>query len=381
MSIQAAAAVGAVALVVSLAGCTFGGTAVKPSPLPPVAHSPSPQPSPSLSAASPCVAPGGSPAGKISAAFPVALAFAPDGRLFWADRGGAIKVWQGGAAQDFAAVSTVTTQPGGGYSERGLLGLAISPSFAQDRFVYAIYSEPDYAHQTVVRWTDCAGKGTSRTTIVANLPTGSDCCHKGGRLAFGTDGMLYVTLGDNHTAAAAQNSCDVRGKILRYRADGSLPPGNLCGPVYAKGLRNPFGIAFSPAGQIFVTNNGPSGEAGSPSTGYDTVYDVTAGGNYSWPTCYGYSHPLSASSCAGSGPLWSSEASTVVPTGATYVSPSGPAGYAGHFVFCTLNSGGRIYQGPQSVTAALPQCKLDIKESPDHVLYYSDASTIYRFTG
>jgi len=137
MSIQAAAAVGAVALVVSLAGCTFGGTAVKPSPLPPVAHSPSPKPSPS--AGSPCAAPGGSPAGNISAAFPVALAFAPDGRLFWADRGGAIKVWQGGAAQDFAAVSTVTTQPGGGYSERGLLGLAISPSFAQDRFVYAIY--------------------------------------------------------------------------------------------------------------------------------------------------------------------------------------------------------------------------------------------------
>jgi glucose/arabinose dehydrogenase len=328
-----------------------------------------------------CAAPGGSPAGNISAAFPVALAFAPDGRLFWAERGGTIKVWQGGAAQDFAAVSTVTTEPGGGYSERGLLGLAISPTFAQDRFVYAMYSEPDYAHQTVVRWTDCIGKGAARTTIVANLPTGSDCCHKGGRLAFGSDGMLYVTLGDNHSAAAAQDSCDVRGKILRYRPDGTVPGGNLCGPVYAKGLRNPFGIAFSSSGQLFVTNNGPSGDAGSPGTGYDTVDDVTAGGNYSWPTCYGYSHPLSASSCAGSGPLWSSEASTVVPTGATYVSASGPAGYAGHFVFCTFNSGGRIYQGPQSVTVALPQCKLDVKESPDHVLYYSDTSTIYRFAG
>ena len=381
LSLQAVAAVGSVALLVALAGCTFGGTAVKPSPSPSVAHSPSPKPSPSQSAALACAAPGGSPAGNISAAFPVALAFAPDGRLFWAERGGTIKVWQGGAAQDFAAVSTVTTEPGGGYSERGLLGLAISPTFAQDRFVYAMYSEPDYAHQTVVRWTDCIGKGAARTTIVANLPTGSDCCHKGGRLAFGSDGMLYVTLGDNHSAAAAQDSCDVRGKILRYRPDGTVPGGNLCGPVYAKGLRNPFGIAFSSSGQLFVTNNGPSGDAGSPGTGYDTVDDVTAGGNYSWPTCYGYSHPLSASSCAGSGPLWSSEASTVVPTGATYVSASGPAGYAGHFVFCTFNSGGRIYQGPQSVTVALPQCKLDVKESPDHVLYYSDTSTIYRFAG
>jgi glucose/arabinose dehydrogenase len=330
---------------------------------------------------SPCAAPGGSPATNISAAFPVALAFAPDGRLFWAERGGAIKVWQGGAAQDFAAVSTVTTERGGGYSERGLLGLAISPSFAQDRFVYAMYSEPDYAHQTVVRWTDCAGKGTSQTTIVANLPAGSDCCHKGGRLAFGPDGMLFVTLGEEHTAPAAQDSCDVRGKILRYRPDGTIPDGNLCGPVYAKGLRNPFGIAFSPTGQLFVTNNGPSGDAGSPSTGYDTVYLVTAGGNYSWPTCYGYSHPLSAATCAGSAPLWSSETSTVVPTGATYVSAAGPAGYAGHFVFCNLYVGGRIYQGPREVAAVLPQCKLDVKESADHILYYSDTSTIYRFAG
>jgi glucose/arabinose dehydrogenase len=311
----------------------------------------------------------------------VALAFAPDGRLFWAERGGAIKVWQGGAAQDFAAVSTVTTERGGGYSERGLLGLAISPSFAQDRFVYAMYSEPDYAHQTVVRWTDCAGKGTSQTTIVANLPAGSDCCHKGGRLAFGPDGMLFVTLGEEHAAPAAQDSCDVRGKILRYRPDGTIPDGNLCGPVYAKGLRNPFGIAFSPSGQLFVTNNGPSGDAGSPSTGYDTVFLVTAGGNYSWPTCYGYSHPLSAATCAGSAPLWSSETSTVVPTGATYVSAAGPAGYAGHFVFCNLYVGGRIYQGPREVAAVLPQCKLDVKESADHILYYSDTSTIYRFAG
>jgi glucose/arabinose dehydrogenase len=373
-------AVAALGMLVVVAGCSSSGAAVKPSPSPSRQAAAKPSPLPSPSPASPCATPGGAPSGNIPSAFPVALAFAPDGRLFWAERGGTIKVWQSGAAQDFATVSTVTTQPGGGYSERGLLGLAVSPTFAQDRFVYAMYSEPDYAHQTVVRWTDCLGKGTARTTIVANLPTGADCCHKGGRLAFGTDGMLYVTLGDNHSAPSAQDSCDVRGKILRYAPDGSVPPGNLCGAVYAKGLRNPFGLAFSPT-QLFVTNNGPSGDAGSPSTGYDTVYDVTAGGNYSWPTCYGYSHPLSAPACAGSGPLWSSEGSTVVPTGATYISASGPPGLAGHFVFCTFNGGGRIYEGPQSVAAALPHCKLDIKESPDHVLYYSDTSAIYRYPG
>jgi glucose/arabinose dehydrogenase len=302
----------------------------------------------------------------------VALAFTPDGRLFWAERAGTIKVWQGGAARVFATVAT--TQSG----ERGLLGLAVSPSFAQDHFVYAFYSEPDLAHQTIVRWTDCAGTGTSLTTIVSGLPAGNDCCHKGGRIGFGNDGMLYVTLGDNHVAAAAQNNCDLRGKVLRYRPDGGLPAGNLCGSVFAVGLRNPFGIAFAPSGQIYVTNNGPTNDAGSPPTGYDTLVQVTAGGNYQWPACYGYSHPINGAICPGGDPLWSSEASTVVPTGAVVVSAAGPGGYAGHLVFCTYNAGARIYLGPKSVTGGFAGCRLDIKESPGHILFYSDTGTIYR---
>ena len=127
-----------------------------------------------------------------------ALAFAPDGRLFWAERSGTVMVWQDGAAHAFASVSTVTTEAGGGYSERGLLGLAISPTFSSDRSVYAFYSDANYAQQHVIRWKDCAGAAQDPQVIVT-LPAGNDCCHKGGRLAFGPDGMLYVTLGDEHT--------------------------------------------------------------------------------------------------------------------------------------------------------------------------------------
>src|SRR5439155_2532795 len=123
------------------------------------------------------------PSGTISANTATALAFAPDGRLFFAERSGTVRVFQDGAARDFATVRTVTTEAGGGYSERGLLGLAISPAFASDRFVYAFYSEADRAHQAVVRWTDCAGTATAPKRIM-RLPAGSDCCHKGGRLAF-----------------------------------------------------------------------------------------------------------------------------------------------------------------------------------------------------
>jgi glucose/arabinose dehydrogenase len=288
----------------------------------------------------------------------------------------------------FATVATVTTEAGGGYSERGLLGLAISPTFEQDRFVYAFYSDADRVHQDVIRWTDCAGTGMA-PTIILRLPSGPDCCHKGGRLAFGPDGRLYVTLGEEHTAAAAQNTSDVRGKVLRYNPDGTIPGDNPFGPgnaVWAFGFRNPFGIAFSASGQMAVTSNGPSGEIpGGPPTGYDTVVaSVVRGGGYQWPDCYGYGHLLAGATSCGPGerpPDWSSESSTVVPTGATFVDASGPAPYAGRLVFCSFGGGMQVLSGGTphaTVTPGPAGCQLDVKQGPDHALYCSDTGHIYR---
>ena len=127
-----------------------------------------------------------------------------------------------------AGDATITTESGGGYSERGLLGLAVSPTFARDRYVYAFHSNADRSRQSIVRWKDCGGEGTEATVIV-ELPGGSDCCHKGGRLAFGPDGKLFVTLSEQHVASAAQDTSDVRGKVLRYNADGSVPADNPFG--------------------------------------------------------------------------------------------------------------------------------------------------------
>ena len=268
------------------------------------------------------------PASGFAANFVTALAFAPDGRLFYTERAGTVKVWQNGAAKTFATVPVASD------GERGLLGLAISPTFSSDRYVYAFYSDPNRTQQHVIRWRDCAGVGTGATVLVT-LPSGSDCCHKGGRLAFGHDGMLYVTLGEEHTAGAAQNTSDPRGKVLRYRPDGGIPADNPFGPtdpVWAYGLRNPFGIAVSAGGQIAVTSNGPSGDAGSPGTGYDTLMlSVTRGGGYQWPLCYGYSHPLAGpAGCGGrTAPDWSSESGTVVPTGAAFIDSSAPAAVRG----------------------------------------------------
>ena len=314
----------------------------------------------------------------VAANFATALAWAPDGRLFYAERGGTIRSFDGNASRVFASVSVSTS------GERGLLGLAISPSFSSDRFVYAFYSRADdQSRQRVVRWKDEGGTGTALTTVIDNLPGGTDCCHKGGRIAFGPDGKLYVTVGENHVANEAQSTSSLRGKVLRYNADGGVPADNPFGnnnPVWAIGFRNPFGLAFSPDGKLFVTDNGPSGDAGSPGSGYDEVDLVVRGGNYQWPTCYGDARPLRSSQCAGTAPTYQSGSTTLVPTGVSVVSAKGPAGYQGDVVFCSyaqarlkvLSSDGRqlLFDGPK--------CQLDVKEGPDHALYFSDASAIYR---
>jgi glucose/arabinose dehydrogenase len=293
-------------------------------------------------------------------------------------------VYQSGAARTFASVSTVTSEAGGGYSERGLLGLALSPTFARDHLVYAFYSSSDFAHQYVARWTDCAGNGSEGNLKLIELPAGGDCCHKGGRLAFGTDGKLYVTLGEQHSAAAAQDKTDVRGKVLRYNADGSIPGDNPFGnAVWAYGLRNPFGIAANPSGTVMVTSNGPSGDAGTPcSSCGDLVITVTRGGAYQWPYCWGYSHQISGpGGCGGqSEPDFSTErpgAPFAVPTGMTWAA-AGPL--AGHFVFCAY-SNQHLYEFAgkrQVVDTGLTGCALDVKQGPDGALYTSDAGHIYK---
>jgi glucose/arabinose dehydrogenase len=389
-------------LVIGLAGCGGSNARVArarrraaPTTTPPAATTTAPTTAPPDRCSSPPVTVSG-PAGQSvfvdDANVATALAWAPDGRLFFAERSGAIRIAANGTVTTFATVPTVTTERSGGYSERGLLGLALSPNFATDHFVYAFASQPDFTTQAVLRFRDCAGVASGPETIIT-LPSGNDCCHKGGRLAFGPDGKLYVTLGEEHSVTAGsvgsnesvpQDPSDVRGKILRYNPDGTIPADNPFGPgdpAWAEGFRNPFGLAFGD-GRAFVTSNGPTGELGLGS-GYDLAFEVTAGGRYQWPACYGYSHLTpGATSCLGRPePHWSSEDATVVPTGATWVDRSGPALAAGHFVFCTYNAGMRIFTpgSPHATVESGPsQCRLDVKQGPDNALYFSDDGAIYR---
>jgi glucose/arabinose dehydrogenase len=366
-------------------------TAPAPTTTVPVTSPPDPCASPPVSVSGPA----GPSVFVGDAHFATALAWAPDGRLFFAERSGAIRVAANGTVTTFATVPTVTTERNGGYSERGLLGLALSPNFATDHLLYAFVSQPDYTTQVVLRFHDCAGVASEPETIIT-LPSGNDCCHKGGRLAFGPDGKLYVTLGEEHSVTSGsvasdrsipQDPGDVRGKILRYNPDGSIPADNPFGAgdaAWADGFRNPYGLAFGD-GRAFVTSNGPTGDLGL-GNGHDLAFEVVAGGQYQWPACYGYSHLTpGASSCLGRPePDWSSEEATVVPTGAAWVDHSGPPNAAGHFVFCTYNAGMRVFTPGTphaTVTSGPSECRLDVKQGPDHALYFSDANAIYRDAG
>jgi glucose/arabinose dehydrogenase len=352
-----------------------------PSPSPSASPSPSPSPSDSPTAAAPaptaaqpapvagCAAPaGGFPGSRLAANYPVALAWSPDGRLFWAERSGTVRVYEGGAVRTFATVSTSTS------GERGLLGLAISGNH-----VFAFYSDSNGSTQDIIRWTDCLGNATAATLIASGLPAGSDCCHKGGRLAIGPDGGLYATIGDNHVSTAAQVPGDLRGKVLRFNQDGS---GRT---VWTSGLRNPFGIAFSPDGTMALTNNRPSGDAGTPCGSCGDEFYVVGRGpgvDYQWPYCWGYSHPVqSGGSCHGlPGPQYSTEGGPYAKSSPYFVAPTGMTWYAGHFVFCAFSTQHLyVFNGQGSVgDTGMGGCELDVKQGPDGALYTSDTGAIYR---
>lgn len=214
---------------------------------------------------------------------PVALAFAPDGRLFVAQREGAIRVVENGTLREepFATFEVYTL------GEGGLLGLAIAPDFATTGHVFAFLTR-SADEQQIVRVTDVAGFGEDETLIRDNLPTnGSN--HNGGCLRFGPDGKLHFAIGDNGVSENAQDLTTLAGKLCRINPDGSVPednpfttPTGTPRAIYALGFRNPFRFCFAPDGRVFLNDVGSAGDARR-----EEINLVTAGGNYGWPEVEG----------------------------------------------------------------------------------------------
>jgi len=316
------------------------------------------------------------------AAFPVAMAFAPDGKLFYNElKTGKIRIVQNGQLlpEPFYQFA-VAGQP-----ETGLIGLTLDPNFAQNHYVYVFYTSVPEGQETggpngpnqVVRLTDVASKGTDLTPILRDLPSAP--IHNSGTLRFGPDGKLYVSLGDNDQGSNAQDLGTLAGKILRVDSDGSIPNDNpFVGQdgkqpaIWAYGLRNPYTFDFDPVSHgLLATENGPGDN--------DELDVIVKGGNYGWPPS-GYQYkPGLVDPIAVMNP-------PIAPTGMTfYVSDQIPA-WKDDWFYCNFHQGQlrRVRLAPESRDRVVFEeivkngCTLNVANGPDGALYYSGPKAIYR---
>lgn len=212
---------------------------------------------------------------------PWSIVFAPDGRMFVTERPGRVRVIEKGQlrAQPLLSLTDVVAT-----GEAGLMGLALHPDFAKNRFVYLCYAKGggDDLADLVVRYRETGTALVEPRAILQNIPAAR--FHAGCRLKFGPDRKLYITTGDATTRDIAQDLHSLGGKILRVNDDGSIPADNpfARSPIWSYGHRNPQGLDWDPkSGLLFETEHGPSGFDGG--SGGDEVNIVERGKNYGWP--------------------------------------------------------------------------------------------------
>src|SRR5438034_4632535 len=160
--------------------------------------------------------------------YPIALGFASDGRIFYAERNtGSIRIIQGGllvVAPYITLPSTATT------GERGLLGLALDPGYPSTPYVYAYQTYNDALNGTIynriLRIVGGGNVATSFSVILRMPPLSGATNHNGGVISFGPDGKLYVDVGENANMALSQDLTSPLGTVPRMTGDGSAPTDN-----------------------------------------------------------------------------------------------------------------------------------------------------------
>ena len=238
--------------------------------------------------------------------FPVAMAFAPDGRLFYNEKfTGQIRIVDttgtapGLLPQRFDVVSPLNTT-----SEMGLLGIAIDPDWQTTPWVYVYHTFDNgtLRENRITRYWAAGNVSSANETVFSGIPAAE--YHNGGILQIGPDGKLWVTTGDAMDGGRSPDITYLGGKVLRINRDGTIPSDNpfAGSPVYSTGHRNVFGLTFNPrTGAPYITENGELTN--------DEVNFIRPGRNYGWPWDSGF-----ANNSTSLDPLWAITP-TIAPTG------------------------------------------------------------------
>ncbi|EJM81470.1 glucose/sorbosone dehydrogenase [Pseudomonas sp. GM74] len=219
--------------------------------------------------------------------YPWALAFLPDSKnMLVTERPGNLRLVtaDGKLSAPLNGVPRVWAKGQG-----GLLDVALSPDFRQDRMVYLSYAEGDGKGDkagTAVgrgRLSDDMTALKDFQVILRQEPKLSVGNHFGSRLVFDRDGYLFVTLGENNDRPTAQDLDKLQGKVVRIYPDGTVPKdnpfvgqANVRPEIWSYGQRNPQGAALNPwNGTLWENEHGPLGG--------DEVNIIERGKNYGWP--------------------------------------------------------------------------------------------------
>ena len=273
----------------------------------------------------------------------VTMDLARDGRVFICEQTGALRIVKDGKllAEPFVRVAVDD------YWERGLVGVALHPKFPETPFVYVHYvrAQP-FPHHVISRFTadgDRAKEGSEQVLLegenedehIGNFRG----AHQGGAMRFGADGKLYVTLGEHTSRDPAQSLELLFGKLLRLNDDGSIPTDNpffaetkgIYRAIYARGLRNPFGLAVQPGtGRMFINDVGQEL--------FEEIDEAAPGANYGWPIAEGpannrpeFAKPLHA---------YNRKEGICISGGAFYspAKPQFPAAYVGKYFFADFST-------------------------------------------